>query len=117
MYRRSCGRTTERIDASRRPRIDVCGGEAHRWLAHNSSSPPVLPESQAVRRGVPPSILGIPSDMSKDGLCRPSADRKKGNMTLTVWTGWTTSWAALPAAAAESRIFCSSLKLQIQKAH
>ena len=22
--------------------------------------------------------------MSKDGLCRPSADRKKGNMTLTV---------------------------------
>ena len=32
MYRRSCGRTTERIDASRRPRIDVCGGEAHRWL-------------------------------------------------------------------------------------
>ena len=38
--------------------------------------------------------------MSKDGLCRPSADRNKGNMTLTVWTGWTTSSAALQAAAA-----------------
>ena len=50
-----------------------------------------------------------------EGIIR--ADRKKGNMTLTVWTGWTTSWAALPAAAAESRIFCSSHKLQIQKAY
>ena len=32
----------------------LSGGAAHRWLAHNTSSPPVLPESQAVRRGVPP---------------------------------------------------------------
>ena len=52
-------------------------------------------------------ILGNPSDMSKDGLCRPSADRNKGNMTLTVWTGWTTSSAALRAAAAVADFFFS----------
>ena len=69
-----------------------------------TSSPPVLPESQAVGRGVPPYSEG-PSDMSKDGLCRPSADRNKGNMTLTVWTGWTTSSAALQAAAAVADFF------------
>ena len=45
--------------------------------------------------------------MSKDGLCRPSADRNKGNMTLTVWTGWTTSSAALQAAAAVADFFSS----------
>ena len=55
----------------------------------------------------PCPILGIPSDMSKDGLCRPSADRNKGNMTLTVWTGWTTSSAALQAAAAVADFFFS----------
>ena len=47
------------------------------------------------------------SDMSKDGLFRPSADTKKGNMTLTVWTGWTTSSAALQAAAAVADFFFS----------
>ena len=52
-------------------------------------------------------MFGIPSDMSKDGLCRPSADRNKGNMTLTVWTGWTTSSAALQAAAAVADFFFS----------
>ncbi len=72
-----------------------------------TSSPPVLPESQAVRRGVPPYSETRGSDMSKDGLCRPSADRNKGNMTLTVWTGWTTSSAALQAAAAVADFFFS----------
>ena len=107
MYRRSCGRTAERIDASRRPRIDILEVKLTSGL-RTTSSPLVLPESQAVGRGVPPhSQLGIPSNMSKDGLCRPSADRKKGNMTLTVWTGWTTSSAALQAAAAVADFFCS----------
>ena len=105
MYRRSCGRTTERIDASRRPRIDVCGGEAHRWLAHNKQSTGTAGISGRPARSVP--ILGNPSDMSKDGQCRPSADRKKGNMTLTGWTGWTTSSAALQAAAAVADFFFS----------
>ena len=56
--------------------------------------------------------------MSKDGLCRPSADRNKGNMTLTVWTGWTTSSAALQAAAAVADFFAfhthSTDSVQIQ---
>ena len=42
-------------------------------------------------------MFGIPSDMSKDGACRPSAVKNKGHLASTVWTGWTTSWAALPA--------------------
>ena len=53
MYRRSCGRTAERIDASRRPRIDFLVVQLTGGL-RTTSSPPVLPESQAVRRGVPP---------------------------------------------------------------
>ena len=53
MYRRSCGRTAERIDASRRPRIDFLVVKLTSGL-RTTSSPPVLPESQAVGRGVPP---------------------------------------------------------------
>ena len=99
MYRRSCWRTAERIDASRRPRIDflvvklttvACAQQAvHRYCLNLRPSGAKWPH-----------IFGIPSDMSTDGMCRPSADRNKGNMTLTVWTGWTTSSAALQAAAA-----------------
>ena len=72
-----------------------------------TSSPPVLPESQAVRRGMPPysESRGTCPRMACAG--RPSADRKKGNMTLTVWTGWTTSSAALQAAAAVADFFFS----------
>ena len=106
MYRRSCGRTAERIDASRRPRIDLRVVKLTGGL-RTTSSPPVLPESQAVRRGVPPysETRGTCPRMACAG--RPSADRKKGNMTLTVWTGWTTSSAALQAAAAVADFFFS----------
>ena len=88
MYRRSCGCTAERIDASRRPRIDLLVVQLTGGL-RTTSSPPVLPESQGVggAKWPPSPIFGIPSDMSTDGLCKPSADRKKGDMTLTVWTG------------------------------
>ena len=106
MYRRSCGRTAERIDASRRPRIDFLVVKLTGGL-RTTSSPPVLPSGISGRRTRSVPILGIPSDMSKDGLCRPSADRNKGNMTLTVWTGWTTSSAALQAAAAVAGFFFS----------
>ena len=60
MYRRSCGRTTERIDASRRPRIDFLVVKLTSGLRTTSSSP-VLPESQAVGRGVPPKHGKMPS--------------------------------------------------------
>ena len=53
MYRRSCGRTTERIDASRRPRIDLLVVQLTGGL-RTTSSPPVLPESQGVGRQVAP---------------------------------------------------------------
>ena len=113
MYRRSCGRTAERIDASRRPRIDFLVVKLTSGL-RTTSSPPVLPESLAVGRTRSVPILGIPSDMStgmsNDGLCRPSADRNKGNMTLTVWTGWTTSSAALHSSRRGSRGFFLQLK-------
>ena len=77
MYRRSCGRTAERIDASRRPRIDLRVVKLTAGL-RTTSSPPVLPESQAVGRGVPPYSECRQTCPSKDGLCRPSADRNKG---------------------------------------
>ena len=106
MYRRSCGRTAERIDASRRPRIDflvvqLTGGlrttqAVHRYCLNLRPSGAECPHTRKSE-----------SDMSKDGLCRPSADRNKGNMTLTVWTGWTTSSAALQAAAAVADFFFS----------
>ena len=53
MYRRSCGYTAERIDASRRPRIDLRVVKLTSGL-RTTTSPPVLPESQAVGRGVSP---------------------------------------------------------------
>ena len=53
MYRRSCGRAAERIDASRRPRIDLRVVKLTGGL-RTMSSPPVLPESQAVGRQVAP---------------------------------------------------------------
>ena len=50
MYRRSCGRTAKRIDASRRPRIDFLVVQLTSGL-RTTSSPPVLPEgSRMVRR-------------------------------------------------------------------
>ena len=109
MYRRSCGRTAERIDASRRPRIDFLVVKLTSGL-RTTSSPPVLPESQAIGRGVPP-YSESPSDMSNQArmACagpQPTG-RKKGNMNLTVWTGWTTSSAALQAAAAVADFFFS----------
>ena len=51
--RRATHATTERIDASRRPRIDFLVVQLTSGL-RTTSSPPVLPESQAVGRGVPP---------------------------------------------------------------
>ena len=92
-----CIQTSARIDLRV---VKLTGG------LRTTSSPPVLPEISG-RRAPNGPIFGIPSDMSTDGMCRPSADRNKGNMTLTVWTGWTTASAALQAAAAVAGFFFS----------
>ena len=65
-------------------------------------------------------MFGIPSDMSKDGACRPSAVKNKGHLASNVWTGWTTSWAALPARSRRGRLADFLLlthKVQIQEAY
>ena len=92
MYRRSCGRTAERIDASRRPRIDFLVVKLTSGL-RTTSSPPVLPESQAVGRGVPPysETRRTCPRMACAGPQPTGIRPNKGNrnsyscMTLTVW--------------------------------
>ena len=55
MYRRSCGRTYCRTDRCIKTSPHrLYGGEAHHSGLRTTTSPPVLPESQAVGRGVPP---------------------------------------------------------------
>ena len=93
--------------------VSACGWCSLTRLAHNALSSRHSLSLWPARAECGAPMFGIPSDMSKDGACRPSAVKNKGHLASTVWTGWTTSWAALPAAAAESRIFCSSHFTQI----
>ena len=62
-------------------------------------------------------MFGIPSDMSKDGACRPSAVKNKGHLASTVWTGWTTSSAALPAGRGRVADFLHVTQSTDQKAY